>query len=459
MVGRVESYDVVIVGLGPAGSSLAYLLRNKGLRVVAVDLVDWDGLWGKPCGDAIGAHHFEENDIPPPSGDEVYQRVEGIDIYSPSEKHMIRVKGKGYMLNRNKLGRRLVEEAQKAGVDIRLRTRAVAPVIEAGKLAGVRVVSLDKGEHYIIKAKIVVDATGSGGALRRKLPSEWPVSEQLKPVDANIAFREIRILDYEIEEPEYIRIYLNKEIAPGGYWWFFPKGANIVNVGLGVQGGRGYPKPTVLYYEKLAKRPDIARSREILSSSGALVPTRRPANTLVWDNFIGIGDNSFTVNPVHGGGMGYAMHSAYHAAKAIEKAFETGDFSAKGLWYLNVAYMKGLGAKQASLDIFRIFLQELENADLEYGIKHRIMRAEDAYETSVTGELKADFSVLDKVVTVIKTLGRPSLLPKLVKVAEYMRRVRELYMRYPESPEGLSRWVTEVNDLYAEYKRALGVNW
>ena len=451
-------YDVLIVGLGPAGSSLAYLLSGTGLNVAGIDMVDWDKVWGKPCGDAIGEHHFEETGIPKPTGKEVKQRVNGILVYSPSEKYYYRVKGPGYIINRNEVGKRIIRDAMNKGVEVHLKTRARKPIIENGKLVGVEAVG-SNGDKIVYKAKIVVDATGNTMSLRLKLPKEWPVNEPLKPVDANIAYREIREMEYEIEEPDYIRIYVNQDIAPGGYWWFFPEGRTSANIGLGVQGGRGYPNPMIIFKEKLDKRDDVRKYKKVYDASGSIVPTRRPANTLVWHNFIGIGDNAFTVNPVHGGGMGYAMYAAFNASKAIKEAFEKGDFSAKGLWYTNIGYMKTLGAKQASLDIFRMFLQIMSNDDIEFGLKNRIMREEDMYETSVTGDLKADLGILDKLSVVLKTLGRPSLLMKLRTVGKYMSQAKNLYKKYPESPEGLDKWVAEVESLYSTYKKELGITW
>ncbi len=456
---RELKYDVVIVGQGPAGSSLSYLLRKSGLKVAGIDWVDWDRLWGKPCGDAIGAHHFDETGLPRPSGDALMQEVKGIDLYSPSEEIRLRVKGEGYMIDRNKYGRRLVEEAYKEGVDIFLKTRMGSVVMENGKLAGVKA-SGPGGETLIFKAKIIVDATGSGGSVRRKLPPSWPVYEPLKKTDASIAYRRIVELSQEIEEPEYIRIYLNTDIAPGGYWWLFPKGRTIANIGLGVQGGRGYPHPARIYREKLMKRPDVRSEVRVLSDAGALVPTRRPANTLAWDNFLGIGDNGYTVNPIHGGGMGYAMTAANYAAKAIVEAFEANDFSRKGpLWKLNLYYMRGLGAKQAGLDIFRIYLQDTPNEVIEWALKNNIIDARGAYETSVTGELEANLSLLDKVKLIAGNLRHIGRLLELAKVKSYMTRVKQLYKEYPEDPDQLQAWVERVEQLYREYKRELGVNW
>ncbi len=459
---RVLDYDVVIVGLGPAGSSLAYKLRRSGLRVVGLDLVGEDGLWGKPCGDAIGEHHFIENEMPLPEGEALAQRVEGIDVYSPSEEVKLRVNGKGFMINRNAYGRMLVSEAAKAGVDIFLETYVKHPILEDGRLVGVKAARLSDGEEIVFKGKVVVDATGTSGVIRRRLPREWPVNERLKPVDMNIAYRRIVKLGVEIEDPSYIRIYVNQEIAPGGYWWLFPKSETIANIGLGVQGGRGYPHPKEIYENILMKRPDVGSQLEVYADAGAAVPTRRPANTLAWDNFLGIGDNGFTVNPVHGGGMGYAMTAANYAARAIMEAFTEGDFTRYGpLWKTNLMYMRGLGAKQAALDIFRIYLQELSNDEIEWALKNGVMRAEHAYDTSVTGELKADFSALEKLRLLVKGIGsgKLRLLMNLRLVKDYMDRVRGLYKEYPESPDELNAWVERVEALYSEYKKALGVEW
>jgi len=459
MVQRLD-YDVVIVGLGPAGASLAYKLRNSGLRIAGIDLVGEDMIWGKPCGDAIGKHHIVENNMPEPTGEALANNVEGIYVYSPSEKIRLSIPGEGYMINRNAYGRMLLNEASKKGVDVFLETYVNKLLIEDGVITGVGAKKLKNGEEIIFKAKVVVDATGTSAVLRRKTPKEWPTHELLKPVDMNVAYRRIVELGVEIEDPSWLRIYVNMDIAPGGYWWLFPKSSTIANIGLGVQGGRGYKHPRIIYDEILMKRPDVGSQKRVFSDAGAAVPTRRPANTLAWDNFIGIGDNGFTVNPVHGGGMGYAMTAASHAAQAIVEAFEVNDFSRYGpLWKTNLLYMRGLGAKQAGLDIFRIYLQELDNDTIEFALERGIFDASKAYYTSSEGEI--DESVKDLLRKVFDLLagGRLGMLRQLITVSDYMKKVKALYKEYPENPDDLGKWVERVEALYKEYKQKLGITW
>jgi len=441
-------YDVIIVGAGVAGASLANLLSKKDLKILLIDSKPWHRLGDKPCGDAIGKHHFEETGIRPPSGEELDGYVKGILLYSPSEEVVLRLEGEGFEINRVMFTQRLVKEAIDRGVEFFEETNVSEPIIEKDHVVGVR--ANRKGQRLELRAEIVVDASGNSRSVIRRLPKDWPITEDIDPRDTNVAYREIRELNRDIEEPEFIRIYVNNKIAPGGYWWDFPKSrySNVTNVGLGIQGGRGYGHPRDYLYKYVLSREQYRNSR-ILEAGGALVPTRRPLITMAWNGVIAIGDAAFTVNPVHGGGKGSAMLSALAASEAIKKAFETGDFSAKGLWLINKLYLKLYGIKQASLDIFRIFLQKLSDDDIEYGIRKRIMRESDLYETSSTGVIKRN--IFDKLERVLAGLGRPSLLIKLAQVASYMDKIRGLYEEYPESPEMLKEWRERLERLYSEF--------
>lgn len=452
---RRLDYDVAIVGLGPAGSSLAFLLRKSGLRVVGIDMGDESKIWGKPCGDAIGASHFEKTGLPHPEGEALWQRVNGALVYSPSEKGVLRLTGgSGYMIDRNKYGLSLIREA-KNGIDILLETKVSHPIIEGGKLVGVKAM---RGEEELeIRAKIVVDASGSGSVIRRRLPSEWPVTEEASETDFGVAFRKIVELDYDIEEPDFIRLYFSTKIAPGGYWWFFPKGKRVANIGIGVQMGRGYPSPAFIYKEILMKRAEIAREARVLNEAGARLPTRRPLNTMVWDNFIAIGDSAFTVDPIHGGGMGYAMTAAKSAAIAIQEAFANSDFSARGLWRMNLEYIRVVGAKQAAIDLLRMFLQSLSDEEIEWAIREGLAGREEIISVFERGEIGMTASFVEKLKFVVAMMRKPELLGKIFTVDRYMRSIRDLYLNYPRDPSGLPAWVARVESLIAEYKRAVGV--
>lgn len=444
-----DTYDVVVAGLGPAGAVALWHMARMGYRVVGVDLRNWNNLWGKPCGDAIGAHHVTEAGLPPLPSSVIRNRVTAIDIYSPGETTKYRVTGEGYIIDRRAMGEWLLREAEEKGADVMLNTAILGPIVEDGKVTGIRVRRNGRVEE--VRGRLVIEATGFSRVIRTRLPREWPVAEDIAPTDMEIAYREIiEYEDYTIDEPSVIRIYLDQEVAPGGYWWFFPESSKAANAGLGVQGGKGYPNPHALYRKLVSSHLLFASRRfRVRTGAGAPLPTRRPSNTMVGPGVVVIGDAGYTVNPLHGGGMGYAFRAAYLAAKAFDYAYNQGEVSIKNLWGLNRDYMHAVGARQAALDVFRIFLQRLSNDEIRYGMEKRLIPEQDVYYTSTEGDIK--LTVVEKASIILRGLGRPSLLARLKTVADYMKKVRSHYLAYPESPEGLPEWIRGTEELYKEY--------
>ncbi len=443
-----EKYDAIIVGGGIAGSTAALFLAKKGFKVAVVERVNRNNLGWKPCGDAIGEHYFGELGLEPPHGEELEYIVNGIDIYSPTEKHVIRVKGKGYMVNTPAFVKRIMSTAISHGATLLDETIVLAPIIENGYVVGVK--ARGKNGQLELRAKAVIEASGNAAVVRRKLPKDWPVAEEADPTEFNIAYREIRITEHEVRDPEYIRIYINQTIAPGGYWWLFPKGERKINVGLGVMGGAGYPSPKEMFYRYLANREDV--KGEIISAAGAPVPTRRPINSLVWNGIAVIGDAGYTVNPIHGGGKGSSMLAAYCVAEAFEKAFEKNDFSAKSLWPANKCYIEKYGAKQASLDILRLFLQRMGNDEFEFIISKKLVSGDDLY--TISSEARVTSRIVLRILrALVAGISRPGLLAKLKKVSDYMEEIRRYYMSYPETPEGLDEWLSGLREIYSRFNR------
>jgi len=447
------SYDILIIGGGFAGSTAAWHLSRKGLRILLIDSKPWNRIGDKPCGDAVSKEHFDNLGMPYPEGEQLEQKIEGIKLYSPDMSTEWTVRGEGFEINAPLYTQRILKEARDRGVDVMDLTTAMRPIFEDGHVRGAAIFDRRSNEQSEVRAKVVIEATGYSKSFRSKLPQEFPVTEDLDERDADIAYREVAYTKEDIEEPGYLKIFINQTTSPGGYWWYFPKGRDKVNIGLGIQGGMGYPS-IYTFYEKYWSQygPDVDRNKMIVKG-GALVPTRRPLDTLVWNGIIVVGDSGYTANPVHGGGKGSAMISGFCAARTVLDAFERGDFSSASLWETNICYNQRYGAKQASLELFRRFLQRLTDEDINYGMRKKVIKEEDLLEASTTGDLH--LSVAEKAMRVIAGIGRPSLLYKLKNVSQYMKEIKELYKNYPESPEGLKRWNAQVKGLISDFEKAM----
>ncbi len=446
-----RTYDIVIVGGGVSGLFAAYTLAKAGLRVAVIEKNPEEKIGEKVCGDAIGKHHFDELGIPyPEMGFDAEGLFSGVKVVSPDETREITVYGEGYALNRKNFGFKLYRMALTAGAEVFPEHRFHKPLVEGSWIRGVAVMKSD-GSVEEFQSKVVIDASGVAAVVRRSLPSDWWVSEPIPPEDFNITYREIWYGDIEIDH-DFAWIFLNVEIAPGGYWWLFPKRKGVYNVGLGVQWKKGNPNPKT-QFERFVKPRYEKKISEVVDRGGGVVPTRRPIPCMVWNGFVVVGDAAATANPVHGGGIGSAMLSAKLAAETIIEALERGEPTLEALWQYHTRFHRAYGAKQASLDVLRMFLQTMSNEGLNFVFRSNLVSGDEVYDIGAKGMLRQ--SIFSKLGSLLRLASRPSFLTKLWKLKQYMDRARDLYLRFPESPQGYERWREEEKRLFNEYRQWL----
>jgi len=274
--------DLIVIGAGTAGSMAARTAAELGFDVCLIDKKEQKEIGDKVCGEAVGKHHFDELGVSPPRSDELASMVMGVDIHSPDGQTVFRVGGKGmygFMINRHEFGQRLLKEALDRGAELHDNAVVEKLIIEKGMVVGVKLRDKKHDEEREVQAKVVIDACGFQDVLKKQLPPDWRIEMGIKGEDVAAAYREIRGLSRKVEEPEYIRICFSQKASPGGYYWIFPKGENLVNVGLGVQMKESFPNPKNMLYRSVLSKPLFLDSK-ILDGGGGLVPTRRPMSNM-----------------------------------------------------------------------------------------------------------------------------------------------------------------------------------
>ena len=447
----MTKFDVIVVGAGTGGTMAAKEAARRGLKVLLIDRKPKEKIGDKVCGDAIGRHHFDNLGLSYPKGEELESVFEGIEVYSPDLETVFKIRGErleGFGVNRHHFGQRLLREALDAGAELMDNTSVIEPIVKDHFVRGVVVRS--GGKKTSIEADIVIDASGVTGVIRKRLPSDFDVEKEILQEDLIVAYREIRELKRPIETPDYAKIYLTQTIAPGGYYWIFPKrGGNIVNVGIGVQSGQNAPNPKKQLYEYVLNQK-IFEGSKIVHGGGGAVPTRRPLDCLVANGVMFVGDAAFQVNPVHGGGIGPSMIAGKIAGETAVKALENEDVSKEGLWSYNVRFMHEYGAKQASLDIFRWFLQKLSDEELNWGMRHRLITEQDILKANLGEDLR--LNITEKAVRFFKGIRRLAFLQKLREVANVMKMIKQFYRNYP-GPENFEKWRKEIREIFSNFKK------
>ena len=452
-------YDVIVAGAGTGGSITALTLAQKGHSVLVLDRKARDTIGLKTCGDALGAHHIRELKemigLPDLPKDIIEYHVSGMDLYAPDGEHKLTMVGettRGYSFNRHKMGQWLVSLVEKAGAEVSASTRVKKLLLEDGKVSGVRISKEGEDAEKDLSARIVVDATGATGMLRRQLPDSSPIEKTVAKEDQMVAWRDIyETPEYEFETPDILEIHWNQEQTPGGYTWVFPAGPHRVNVGLGVMMVPGYTHPKTIFDRFVRTNWDFMKTKLVTyDSSGGIAPIRRPIDTMVDDNFMLVGDSACQVNPIHGGGIGSSMLGGVHAANVASEALERNDTSIESLWDYNPRYMEAYGIKQASLDVFRWFLLNVTNDEIDFAFQKGIVKGIDLLSVSITG--KMEIGMGDKFKRLVSGIGNIPLLRRVNKVAGLMENVKEVYRQYPDSPKGIEAWKARLTPIYEAAK-------
>jgi geranylgeranyl reductase family protein len=445
----LKKFDVIVAGAGSGGCLAARTAAKAGLKVCMIDAKSREDIGKKICGDAIGKHHFDDLDLKIPTGDELERVMEGVKIFSPDKQTSYVVKGEnmyGYILNRHRFGQRLVKEAIDAGAVLYDSTQVLEPTIDRGFVSGVHTKS-PVGERNVLRSSLVVEATGFFAALRKKLKPEMGIELQVDNRDVEACYREIRLLKQQLDESSLCQIYLTQAITPGGYYWIFPEGGNKVNVGLGVAMTGKFPHPKEQLYKHILSQ-SLFKDSSIIDKGSWYVPTRRPLDSMVGNGIIIVGDAACQVNPIHGGGMGPSMIGGKLAGETATEALEEGNVSREELWNYNVQFIRDYGAKQAGLEMLRVLLQHLDDADLNYGMQYKLLTEEDVLKASLGQD--AHFTITEKAKRTFRGIKKLSVLRKLRNAAKSMKEIKEGYHNYPTSPKDFETWKADAEKRFRE---------
>jgi geranylgeranyl reductase family protein len=451
----LDEYDAIVVGAGTAGCLAAKTIAESGLKVCIVEKKKREEIGEKVCGDALGEHHLKTLGLEKPTGGELEAKIDGIKIYSPDENTVFTIADKdfvGYLLNRRLFGQWLLKKATDKGAVLLDNMNFRAPIIEKGAVVGLTAKNMKTGHVTEMRSKVVVDASGYFGMVRKQLPPEMGIDRDIANEDVEACYREIRQLKQENENTNFCEIYLNQSQSPGGYIWIFPKGGARVNVGLGICMRGNYPNPKTQLYNTAFKKP-IFEGSLVLAAGSWFDPVRRPLDNMVSNGVMLVGDAASLVNPIHGGGIGPSMLSGYFAGQQIVEALGKGEPTKEALWGYNKKYIETYGKKQGSLDIFKMFLLSCSDEDLNYGMNEKLMTEDDVLKAGMGDDFHLNITETAK--RIFRGIRRVGFLNRLRLTVVMMRQLRAHYTAYPTTPEGFEIWRAQTVNIIDEARKKL----
>jgi len=347
----MSSYDVIVVGAGPAGSTAAGLLAEKKLSVLLLDKKDFPR--EKICAGWLNARALDEFPyLKDRTGDFIEAPFYGVTFYKGDmSKHVEYTQDEpaGYLTLRTKLDACLKDIAVETGAEF-AAGRAVTDVTHDRD--GVTVRCGDGTSH---QAKIVVGADGVSSLVARKtrLNPGWQNHQMVICVNEDIPCPPERIKEYFGERPKAIMSLGYSMIV--GYGWVFPKREHVC-VGMG---GRVTSTKNVAlifsnFFEDLKRRNLIPQDLQWSETPTAMDPAGAAANlteeqTFAEGRVLLVGDAGGFSCGSSGEGIYPGMLSAKLAAESIAAAIEEGDETHAPERYKKkaeeslLAYVRGVG--------------------------------------------------------------------------------------------------------------------
>ena len=350
-MGTENSYDCIVLGGGPAGSTTATILADHGHRTLLLER------------SRFPRHHIGESLMPQTY--DIFARLGVLDKLKASDcprkasVQFVSANGKEshpfyfterdphersttWQVRRDEFDQMMLDNARKHGVEVREGVRAKSVLFDGARAVGVAAAT--DTTNVDITAKIVIDATGQSSIIAKQLDL-WRPDPDLRNGSIYGYYQGAR-RGHGRDAGATIIVHTPDR---KGWFWFVPLREGLTSIGLVAPpaylfAGRG-DDPLATFEEEIGNCPWMASRLEGAERVDRVYVTSDfsyRARRMAGDGWVLVGDAFCFLDPIYSSGVMLALKSGEMAADAIHDALLSNDVSGERLGSFAADLMTGV---------------------------------------------------------------------------------------------------------------------
>jgi flavin-dependent dehydrogenase len=356
MAPKHTEYDCIVIGGGPSGSTTASLVADAGFKTL---LLERDSAPRRKVGESLMPETywvFQRLGVLDAMKKGPFVEKVGVQFVSSSGKesspflftrHDPRECSRTWHVERAKFDQFLLDNAAKKGVEVHRGVRVLEVVFEGERAVGVRIAGAEKSNGHaasaagnkegndstMIRAKIIVDASGQAGLLGARFKLRQP----------NPKFRKAAVWGHfkgsrrDVIDNGVMTVCFRTQ-SNRSWFWHIPLSDDVVSIGVVGDAdyffGRDAGTPDEIFAREVADCPAMTKRLEGTEKVAGLdvvkeysYATARPSG----EGWVLVGDSWGFIDPIYSSGVWFALKSGQLAADAIIEGLQNGDTSGEQL--------------------------------------------------------------------------------------------------------------------------------